>query len=93
MAEKKAHLHHPRDNVAVALDNLVKGDVVAVEKGGTETRVEIREAVPFGHKFALEAIERGGEVTKYGAFIGRATREIEVGEHVHVHNIKSEKYT
>ena len=93
MAEKKAHLHHPRDNVAVALDNLERGDVVVVEKGETETRVEIGEAVPFGHKFALEAIERGGEVTKYGAFIGRATREIEVGEHVHVHNIKSEKYT
>ena len=93
MAVKKAHIHDARDNVAVALSDLKKGDVVTVDRGGDTTRIEIEEAVPFGHKFALESMKLGGDVTKYGGFIGKATKDIEVGRHVHVHNIKGVKYT
>ncbi|VFS54652.1 Uncharacterised protein [Leminorella grimontii] len=31
------------------------------------------------------------EVYKYGESIGRATQAIELGEHVHVHNVESER--
>ena len=93
MAEKKAHIHNPKDNVAVALSDFEKGDAVPVDRGGGRVVVEIKEAVPFGHKFALEAIKSGGNVTKYGGFIGKATEDIVVGEHVHIHNIKGVKYT
>ena len=47
------------------------------------------EAVPFGHKAALTEIKAGAEVIKYGHAIGRAARDIRVGEHVHLDNLAS----
>ena len=46
--------------------------------------VEIRED---GHKYARRLIKAGEDVIKYGMPIGRATRDIAPGEHVHVHNL------
>ena len=46
--------------------------------------VEIRED---GHKYARRPIAAGEPVVKYGMPIGRATRPIAPGEHVHVHNL------
>ena len=30
---------------------------------------------------------------KYGVVIGRATQDIAAGDHVHVHNLKGERWT
>ena len=48
--------------------------------------VEIRED---GHKYALREIAEGENVIKYGMPIGHATCTIGKGEHVHVHNVKT----
>ena len=48
--------------------------------------VEIRED---GHKYALRDIAKGENVIKYGMPIGHATCAIKKGEHVHVHNVKT----
>lgn len=48
--------------------------------------VEIRED---GHKYALREIAAGENIIKYGMPIGHATRAILQGEHVHVHNVKT----
>ena len=48
--------------------------------------VEIRED---GHKYALRDIAEGENVIKYGMPIGHATCAIRKGEHVHVHNVKT----
>ena len=48
--------------------------------------VEIRED---GHKYALYDIAEGENVIKYGMPIGHATCAIKKGEHVHVHNVKT----
>ncbi len=61
---------NPRDNVAVALEDLSP---------------EIRA----GHKIALTGIRAGENIIKYGLPIGRATRDIQAGEHVHTHNMKT----
>lgn len=42
-----------------------------------------------GHKLACAPIRPGETVVKYGAPIGRATRDIAFGAHVHTHNIAS----
>ncbi len=42
-----------------------------------------------GHKYAIRAIAAGEDVVKYGMPIGHATVDIAVGEHVHVHNVKT----
>jgi altronate hydrolase len=75
-----------QDNVAVATCNLPRGAVVAVE--GEE--LTTRDPIPFAHKIAIRAIRKDGQVIKYGVPIGRAKVAIEPGQHVHVHNIRSD---
>jgi len=48
--------------------------------------VEIRED---GHKYALRDIAEGENVVKYGMPIGHAACAIKKGEHVHVHNLRT----
>ena len=48
--------------------------------------VEVREN---GHKYALRKINSGENIIKYGFPIGHATCDIEIGEHVHTHNVKT----
>jgi altronate dehydratase small subunit len=80
---------HERDNVATALANLCRGWEVVVGRGGEEIRVVLLNDIPFGHKFALDDIPQNGYVVKYGEVIGRATKPIKRGEHVHIHNVES----
>jgi altronate dehydratase len=74
-----------RDNVATALQALEPGRELTLA-GGT---VAVREAVPSGHKIALRVIRLGEAVIKYGSPIGLATTEIQIGSHVHTHNVAS----
>lgn len=77
------------DNVATALRALAAGETVRVSGGGHDLQIELRQAVPLCHKFALVPITVGAVVTKYGESIGKASRNISSGEHVHVHNLVS----
>ncbi|QDZ07878.1 altronate dehydratase [Sphingomonas panacisoli] len=72
-----------RDTVATLLADGQAGDVVRVDCA-TATLVE---DVARGHKVALDAIATGDAVIKYGHPIGRATRAIAAGAHVHSHNL------
>jgi altronate hydrolase len=72
------------DDVAVALGDLVPGDLVA---SGPPPGVVVRTAVPAGHKVALRDLPAGAQLHKYGEVIGAATVPIEAGDHVHVHNL------
>ncbi|APW43773.1 UxaA family hydrolase [Rhodoferax saidenbachensis] len=71
------------DNVGVARSPLAAGQ--RVETGGGV--VVAADAIAAGHKLALQPIAKGARVLKYGQTIGLATRDIAVGEHVHVHNV------
>jgi altronate hydrolase len=75
-----------QDNVAIATTNLAKG--ITLELEGTP--VITRDPIPFAHKIAIRAIDAGAQVFKYGVPIGRAKVAIDAGQHVHVHNIKSD---
>lgn len=68
-----------RDNVTTLLDARV--DQVRLAGSG-----RVAPGIPFGHKVAMAPISAGSPVIKYGVVIGRATRDIDCGEHVHVHN-------
>ena len=78
-----------KDNVATALGTLVEGESLLVDVGGMTVEVPVLGSIPFGHKIALRGIEHGEEIRKYGEVIGRATKRIKRGEHVHIHNIES----
>ena len=77
------------DNVATALRDLARGEVAAVGIGEATASVTLRDAITFGHKFAVRDIARGEFILKYGETIGRATADIPAGAHAHVHNIES----
>jgi len=53
-------------------------------------QVTLRDPIPAGHKVALHLIEPGAVVRRYGEAIGHASRRIEGGQHVHLHNLRFE---
>jgi altronate dehydratase len=80
-------LINPADNVVVALKELPAGTIL--EASDTLPSVETSEPIPFGHKIAIAKITEGSSVVKYGASIGLALANINPGQHVHVHNLRS----
>lgn len=78
-----------RDNVAVALDDIEPNTSVRVRKGDEFFEIPIEEAIPFAHKFAIINIEKGRSIYRYGEIIGRATKPIRAGQHVHTKNVVS----
>ena len=45
-----------------------------------------------GHKVTIKALKSGDTVWKYGFDIGKAIADIKVGEHLHVHNVKTKRW-
>jgi len=88
LAAMRAFRIQEGDNVAVALSDLAAGEEIPLsgEAGG---RVRALEQIPFAHKLALENIEQGRPILKYGVPVGFARRPIQRGEWVHTHNVES----
>jgi hypothetical protein len=76
----------PTDNIAVALAVIEPGQMA--ECDGQQLR--IRQRVGVGHKVAIQFIQTGAKVLKLGCPIGSATCDIQPGEYVHNHNLKSD---
>ncbi|MEZ0119172.1 UNVERIFIED_ORG: altronate dehydratase small subunit [Heyndrickxia coagulans] len=87
----KVLMLNPNDDVAVALQAIPSGATVTVSCKGFLKRVQIKEDIMFGHKFAVHQIKKGEDILKYGEIIGEANRNIEEGEHVHVHNLDGKR--
>lgn len=87
-------VHDGKDNVGVAVDNIASGELVKGISLDNNIAVELRskEGVLLGHKIALVPMSSGNVVIKYGVPIGIATEDINKGEHVHVHNLKSARW-
>jgi (2R)-sulfolactate sulfo-lyase subunit alpha len=79
-------LLHPDDNILVARRDIAAGERVEVD-GEAFT---IPNAVELGHKLARRDIAAEGRVLKYGAPIGSMTVAVSRGEHVHMHNLRSD---
>jgi altronate dehydratase small subunit len=82
-----------KDNVATALEKLEAGVPATVilpsQKGFKEVTPD--KTIPTGHKLAVKQISKGDQVVKYGEVIGNATQDIKLGDHVHVHNVMSNR--
>ena len=48
--------------------------------------------IPIGHKLAIKPMQSGDTVIKYGVDIGVAVTDIALGEHAHVHNIRTKRW-
>lgn len=76
---------HPDDDVAIAKVSLAP-DATLVEPSHDRS-LRLSRLIPSGHKFAIREVKQGRPVRRYGQVIGFATRDIVVGDHVHVHNL------
>lgn len=79
----------PEDGVATVLRPVGRGERIRVGCGDGVSVLEAMQDVPLCHKIALQAIEPGDRIFKYGEAIGEATSAIGPGEHVHIHNLRS----
>lgn len=87
-------VHNVGDFVGVAVRDLVRDeDVEGWCMQNDETlRVKVTENIPLGHKIALRGVKMESQVIKYGVSIGLATTDISVGDHVHIHNLRSSRW-
>ncbi|MFD1706202.1 UxaA family hydrolase [Siminovitchia sediminis] len=100
IGEKKAAvkhdflIHNQGDHVGVATSNIKAGAKVIGVYMDDETTVELvsKSDIPLGHKIALKAMETGTPVLKYGIEIGVTTQPWELGDYVHTHNIKTQRW-
>jgi len=80
---------HPNDNVVTLVDAASPGAVVQYVTSAGRREIPVTDEVPFGHKVAVDDVPAGESVVKYDEVIGRASRTIRRGEHVHAHNVES----
>lgn len=88
---KKAIQIDEKDNVATVTGQAAQGEDLEVlnPDGAVILKTQTNEAIPFGHKIAIEDLDAGVNVVKYGAIIGVASQSIPLGRWVHTHNVKS----
>lgn len=90
-----AILHDAKDNVAVAV---IEGITAGTELNAwimdedKIIQIQARQDIPIGHKVALNDMFVDETVYKYGCDIGKVTSPIKVGDHAHVHNIKTKRW-
>ena len=87
LSQVAVHLR-PQDNLAVVTTPLQAGTVLEFEGN----KLTVASRVGLGHKLALKPIKLGEAVYKYGQIIGFASKEIEPGDHVHVHNVNADLF-
>ncbi len=76
----------PGDNIVVLTGSLKDGETIRVG----DSLFVMKGALGLGHKIACRPICAGEKVLKYGVSIGSAICDIAVGDHVHLHNMKSD---
>ena len=90
----KALAHRRGDDVAVAVSPISAGEeivVVYLDDDGEE-RVRAQADVPYGHKVALQPLTAGAPLTEYATQVGVATCDIQAGDYVHTHNVKTARW-
>lgn len=73
------------DNVVVAIERISSNEKFFLDN----KEVVIQNDVAQGHKIASKNIFEGENIIKYGHIIGHATSNINVGEWIHSHNMRT----
>ena len=88
-------VHDDRDAVGVVVvEGVAAGDDLSgwIMDCDKTINLAVNDPIPLGHKFALRDIRNGESIIKYGENIGHAVTDIPKGDHVHVHNVKTNKW-
>lgn len=90
MSEIPAIHVNEKDTCVTVAEEVHPGDVVKYSlHDGTIGSVVAKDNIPAYHKIAIVDQAVDERVLKYGYPIGIVTKEIEAGQHVHIHNIRS----
>ena len=95
MSQTDLIIHDEKDNVAVVVvETTKKGqDCNAwIMENDKTVKVSSIAEIPLGHKIALQDLNEGDTILKYGHDIGKVIKSIKKGDHVHVHNVKTKKW-
>lgn len=88
-------VHEDGDSVGTVVVEGVKAGATltgwVMEQDRTITLKTVSD-IPIGHKIALKDLVNDDTVIKYGVDIGRTITPIKVGEHLHVHNVKTKRW-
>jgi altronate hydrolase len=76
---------NPKDNIAVALCPLKKGEAVVVDG----QKIVLEKDVPVRHKFAIRPIQEGEAVIKYGYPIGTMRKDAFPGDYIHLDEVRT----
>ncbi len=79
-------LLHPQDNVLISVETLAAD--ASFEFDGRE--YTLGQTVPLGHKIARTDMPAGTRILRYGAPIGSLYCDVQAGDWVHMHNLKSD---
>ena len=87
-------VHDKRDTVGVAVVDVKAGQALEGRSLDTNETVRAKASmdIPLGHKVALKDMKVGDTVIKYGVDVGKVVAPIKVGQHAHVHNIKTKRW-
>ena len=88
-------VHDENDSVGVVtVEGLKTNDTVTgwVMDQDKLIDIKINQDIPIGHKLAIKKLNKDNTVIKYGADIGRTIANIKVGDHLHVHNVKTKRW-
>ena len=88
-------VHDENDSVGVVVVEGVKagqklnGWIMDQDK---DVAFDAKSDIPIGHKLAIKPLKSGETVIKYGVDIGKTIADIQVGEHTHVHNLRTKRW-
>lgn len=79
-------LLHSKDNVLICCAAARKGDVVNIDGEGVMLLCDMA----IGHKIARQTLGKACNIIKSGAPVGSLICAVVRGEHIHLHNMKSD---
>lgn len=87
-------IHEKADSVGVATVDIKTGDTAKGLYMDTQENIDVKALsdIPLGHKIALREHKVADSVIKYGHDIGKVVADIETGQHVHIHNLKTRRW-
>ena len=95
MSETHFLVHDKVDSVGVVVVETVKAEMELtgwVMETDETVHLKANHDIPIGHKVALQDLATGETVIKYGHDIGKVVAAIRLGDHVHVHNVKTKRW-
>lgn len=87
-------VHHQGDHVGVAVEDILAGETVegVIMENDISVTVVSNSDIPLGHKIALANLKKGEEVIEYRIPIGITSQDVQVGDYVHTHNLRTARW-